>query len=104
MSFSEGYLYYLELNMKNEDLQNLNIRKGLSLAIDRQDICDNVLKDGSIPATGFVPTGLSYNGANEFRQTSKATGKYTTYDLTAALEAIDAGLKELGKDSIIDQA
>ncbi|MBO6047552.1 MAG: peptide ABC transporter substrate-binding protein [Erysipelotrichaceae bacterium] len=100
LSFSEGYLYYLELNMKNEDLQNLNIRKGLSLAIDREDICNNVLKDGSIPATGFVPTGLSYNGAKEFRKTSKATGKYTTFDLTAAQEAIDKGLKELGKDSV----
>lgn len=100
LSFSEGYLYYLELNMKNKNLQNANIRKGLSLAIDRDDICNNVLKDGSVAATGFVPSGLSYNGADEFRATSKATGKYTTYDLKAAQEAIDAGLKELGVDSI----
>ena len=58
-SIKEGYLFYLQLNFGNSDLQNLNLRKALSYAINREDFVHNVLKDGSPAATGFVPSGLS---------------------------------------------
>ncbi len=96
-TYSEGYLFYLQLNLNNEVLANANVRKALSLAIDRTDFADNVLKDGSKEASGFVPTGLCINEGTDFRD--KASD-FTSFDLAKAQEALDAGLKELGKDSI----
>ena len=58
-NISEGFLFYVQPNLENADLANLNVRKALSLAINRKDLCENVLKDGSQAAKGFVPSGLS---------------------------------------------
>ena len=96
-TYSEGYLFYLQLNFNNEVIANANIRKALSLAIDRTDFADNVLKDGSKEASGFVPTGLCINDGTDFR---KQASDFTAFDLAKAQEAFDAGLKELGKDSV----
>lgn len=96
--FSDGFLYYLQLNFENTDLANLNIRKALSYAINRQDFTDNVLKDGSKPATGIVPSELSKGpDGKDFRE---ASGTYTDYNVEQAQKYLDQGLKELGKDSI----
>lgn len=96
-TYSEGYLFYLQLNMNNTTIANANIRKALSLAVDRTDFTDNILKDGSKEADGFVPTGLCLNSGTDFRSKAK---DFTTFDLTKAQEALDAGLKELGQSSI----
>jgi oligopeptide transport system substrate-binding protein len=99
-TYSEGYLFYLQLNMKTASLNNYNVRKALSLAINRTDFAKNVLKDGSKAATGFVPSGLSESPeGTDFR---KDAGSYDSiaYNVKDAQAALDAGLKELGTDSI----
>lgn len=96
-TYSEGYLFYLQLNLNKDVLANANIRKALSLAIDRTDFADNVLKDGSKETSGFVPTGLCLNDGTDFRDQAS---DFTSFDLAKAQEALDAGLKELGKDSV----
>ena len=58
VSFNEGYLFYLEINEKNTDLANNKIRQAISMAIDRDDLANNILKDGSKAAAGFVPREL----------------------------------------------
>lgn len=98
VQINEGYLFYLQLNLGNEDLANENVRKALAAAIDRDDFCEHVLKDGSKPAGGFVPAGLSISPAGEdFRAQA---GSYVSYDAAEAQKLLDAGLKELGKKSI----
>ena len=57
-TFNEGYLFYLQLNFKNNTIANKNVREALAYAINRKDLCDNILKDGSQPATGFVPAQI----------------------------------------------
>lgn len=70
----------------------------MSYAIDRQDFTDNVLKDGSIPATGFVPSRLTNRpDGKDFRETS---GTFTAYDMKKAQEYLDAGLQKFGVDNI----
>lgn len=97
-NLSGGYLFYLSINFKNSDLANANVRKALSLAINRDDFADNKLKDGSKATKGFVPTGLSIGpDGKDFRDTTDSFGKY---DVKEAQAALDAGLKELGKKSI----
>ena len=94
----EGYLAYLICNFKANTTANKNLRHALSYAINRKDLCDNILKDGSQPATGFVPAQLCKSpSGKDFREES---GKYVDYDVKKAQEYLDAAKKELGTDTI----
>ena len=94
----DGFLFYISVNFQNSDLANLNVRKAISLAINRKDLCENVLKDGSQVAGGFIPSGLATSPDGvDFR---KDSGNFTSYDKKKAQEPLDEGLKELGKDQI----
>ena len=94
----EGYLAYLICNFKADTTANKNLRHALSYAINRKDLCDNILKDGSQPATGFVPAQLCKSpSGKDFREES---GKYIDYDVKKAQEYLDAAKKELGTDTI----
>ena len=94
----DGFLFYISVNFQNGDLANLNVGKAISLAINRKDLCENVLKDGSQVAGGFIPFGLATSPDGvDFR---KDSGNFTSYDKKKAQESLDEGLKELGKDQI----
>ena len=97
-TFNEGYLFYLQLNFKNDTVANKNVREALAYAINRKDLCENVLKDGSKAATGFIPSQLSTSPAGkDFRDDAD---KYVSYDQKKAQEYLDAAKKELGTDTI----
>ena len=97
-TFNEGYLFYLQLNFKNNTIANKNVREALAYAINRKDLCENVLKDGSKGATGFIPSQLSTSPAGkDFRDDAD---KYVSYDQKKAQEYLDAAKKELGTDTI----
>ena len=94
----EGYLAYLICNFKADTTANKNLRHALSYAINRKDLCENVLKDGSMAATGFVPSQLSKSPAGkDFRDDAD---KYVSYDQKKAQQYLDAAKKELGTDTI----
>lgn len=61
-------VYYVIFQNDDEILGNENIRKALSLAIDREAIVDQILKGGQLPATGFVPPGSSPDMSVDFRE------------------------------------
>ena len=53
------YLYFLKFNQDaNEALANVDARKAISMAIDRQSLVDVILNDGSVPAEGYVPSNF----------------------------------------------
>ena len=55
-STGSGYLWYVSPNISAvEELQNLNIRLAMTMAIDREAITNDVLKDGSIATYTAVP-------------------------------------------------
>ena len=94
----DGFVYYLSVNFRNSDLANSNIRHAISLAINRDDLCENVLKDGSRGSTGYVPSQVSMSpSGTDFRDDA---GKILYYDLKEAQSKLDAGLKELGKSEV----
>lgn len=102
-SLDGGFLWYLFVNFTSKDMANLNIRKGLSAAINREDFATNVLKDGSVAAKSFVPAKLATStDGKDFTEDCgdliKKNG--VDFNLEKAQAYIDAGLKELGKDSI----
>ena len=97
-TFNEGFLFYLNLNFKVKSIADKNVREALSYAINRKDLCENVLKDGSRAATGFVPSQLSKSPAGkDFRDDA---GDLVGYDVKKAQEYLDAAKKELGTDTI----
>ena len=86
---------YIQFNTQKSDkgLDNANIRLGLGMAIDSQSLCDNILKDGSVPATGLVPTTIAGANGEKYRD---AAGDIVGYDPDAAKEAFEKGLQETG--------
>ncbi len=94
----EGYLWYLQPNFENEIGANENFRMALAYAVNKQDLVDNILKDGSIPGHGFAPTSLATGpDGKDFRETA---GEYNMFDEAKAQEYFAKALEELGTDSI----
>lgn len=94
-AYDSGRSVYLRLNYKNKVLQNEKIRQALSSAIDRETFANNVLKDGSVAATGLVTNGIAGANGKSFREIAGNTLVYG-YDETKAKELFASGLSELG--------
>ncbi|UOF91208.1 peptide ABC transporter substrate-binding protein [Fodinisporobacter ferrooxydans] len=84
--------YMLEFNTQKKPFDNVNIRKALSLAIDRQSLVKDVTQQGETPAYAFVPPGdPGKNG--DFR---KEGGDLFKDDVAQAKQLLAQGLKEEG--------
>lgn len=61
-------IYYYGLNLTQPPFKDtpIELRQALSMAIDREILTDKVLKDGSIPAYGWVPPGTLGYELNEY--------------------------------------
>lgn len=93
-------IYFLKLNQTTSDaLNNKNIRKAISQAFDKQALVDEVLNDGSVAATGFVPKNFVKmpETGEDFRA---ASGDLSTFDLETAKSNWEKGLKEIGKEKV----
>lgn len=101
-SYLEGYLWYLQFNLNNKDLQNVNLRKAIATVVDRVDLTENVLKDGSVPIGGFVPQQFAAGpDGKDYSATAKKFYEAVGDDgLKAATEYWDKAKKELGVDSL----
>lgn len=63
-----GTTYYLVFNQENDILQNRNIRKAISLSLDRPQITNQILRDGSKPAYALVHPAIMAIGNKSFRE------------------------------------
>lgn len=92
----------LELNQnKVKAFKNLKIRQAFSYAINRQQLANNILKDGSIPAKGFVPSGMGTNPKTGAQFEDDAYVKSgVSYDLQKAKLLLKQGYRETGTKSI----
>lgn len=52
-------VYFYRFNTKRPGLGDKRVRQALNLAIDKQKICEFVTKAGEVPATTYVPPGMS---------------------------------------------
>ncbi len=86
--------WYIEYNVKRKLFSSAKVRQALGMAIDTKSLCDNVLRDGSVPATGFVPSAIS--GANG-KSYGEARGDIALkYNVEKAKQLLAEGLKEEG--------
>ena len=84
---------YLQFNLDDPAMANLNIRKALGYAIDRSILADTILADGSTAAEGLVSFGVSGDGTKTFRELN---GNLSPFDADLAKEYWDKGVEELG--------
>lgn len=74
--------YYLLVNMTDDTMADANLRRAISLAINRQAICDTCFEGkGATPADNIVPHGI---GGYE-----EGAWAYAKYDKDAAVEILD---------------
>lgn len=97
-SYSDGTEFHMLFNTNNEVLANANIRKALSLAIDREAFIAAIAKGSNQVATSFT-TGV--NGVNGTPFRDDVLAEYDELfkknaDPDAAKEAWNKGLEELG--------
>ena len=92
-----GTYYYNLNNIQTADgknpFTNANIRKALSMSIDREGLVTNITKGGQIPAEGMVPFGLMDDTGKEFRE---GNGNLIKYDPEGAKALLEKGLGEMG--------
>lgn len=85
--------YYYAFNTKKKPFDNVNIRKALSMAIDRNAIVTSVAQGGQKPAYGLVPPGIPDADGKDFQANG---GDYFKEDVAQAKELLAKGLKEEG--------
>ena len=101
-STGAGYLWYVSPNISAvEELQNLNIRMALTMAIDREAITNDVLKDGSIPTYTAVPMQFAAGpDGSDFSEDQEMFSDVCATDPEKAADFWAKGLEELGTDSV----
>jgi len=83
----ENSTYYLIMNMEDKYLKNADLRKAVSLAVNRQAICDTVFEGTREPADNILPPGIAGY--------QKGAWVDSKYDVEAAKQALaDAGFPE----------
>ena len=101
-----GYMWYLsfsqtEKNAQNGKLANANLRLAITNAIDRDNLVDNYVMDGSLATYTAVPPqfAASSTTGEDFSADQDAFLDYVGYDPEKALEYFEAAKAELGVDS-----
>ena len=91
--------YYLSMNLNKAPFNNKNVRKALSLAIDRDYVANTVMQGTYTPAYNYVGTGVDDVDPGKFLENSKAANGGKTYiseDHKANLEEAKKALAEAG--------
>ncbi len=101
-----GYMWYLsfsqtEKNAEGGMLANANLRLAISNAIDRDNLVDNYVMDGSLATFTAVPPqfAASSTTGEDFSANQDAFTDYVGYNPEKAAEYFEAAKAELGKDS-----
>ena len=94
-----GYLWYVSPNMSAvPELDNQNIRMALTMAIDREAITNDVLKDGSIPTYTAVPLQFATGpDGSDFSEDQTKYSDVCAFDAEKAADYWKKGLEELGE-------
>jgi ABC-type oligopeptide transport system substrate-binding subunit len=90
---------YLQFNTKKKALNNVDLRRAVSYALDRKNLTKRVLQDGAQPAKAFSPNGLVTDPKTGKDFTSEVTEKIT-YSPKKAKAYLKKALKAIGKKQI----
>ena len=90
--------YYLSMNLNKEPFNNVNVRKALNLAIDRDYIANVVMQGTYSPAYNFMGPGVVDSEGMFFDNAVEANGgkPYISEDYEANLEEAKKALADAG--------
>ena len=86
--------WYLMFNSKVDGLNNENLRKAIAYSIDRKELTDKILKDGSIPANTMVQKGFSFDPTDSKKDFVDEVPQGYSYDQAKAKEYWDKAKAE----------
>lgn len=88
-------------NGKDTPLKNENLRKALALGIDKENLVNNIVADGSKPLNGAITEGFVSNPktGEDFREEA---GDVMSYDKDQALVYWKKAQEELGEEITLD--
>ena len=102
--FGDGYkisqadtsrVYQIAFNFKTPALQDVNVRRAISMAIDKENFCKVLLDGNGTPAIGAFPANLTFGGDKVHA---------ATYDLDGAKKLLaDAGWTDTDGDGYVDK-
>lgn len=101
VSWLEPSIFWLKFNQKdNPALQNVDIRKAIAQAINKEDYVNSVLNNGSIVANFAVPKDFVKNSESgeDFREMNG--DELLPYNLGEAKKSWEKGLEALGTDTV----
>lgn len=87
--------YFYRFNTTVKPFNNVKVRRALTMAINRQELIDNVTLGGQFPAYALVPSIPDAKG--DFRENG---GNYINENLDEAKKLLEEGLKEEGMDKL----
>ncbi len=88
--------YFYRFNTTKKPFNNVNVRRALSMTIDRKTIVESVAQGGQTPAYTLTPYGIA-DVSGDFTQN---TGELFKYDPTEAQKLLAQGLQEEGMDKM----
>ena len=88
-------VYQAAFNFKTPELQDLNVRKAISMAIDKENFTKVLLNGNGAPAIGPFPANLTFGGDKV---------QTVSYDLDGAKKILaDAGWSDSDNDGYVDK-
>lgn len=92
VSVDRGATFLMLYNTRQPFFSNSKVRKAISLAIDRDSLASDVLKNSSRPAKGMVPDSIVGSRHEPFRKKAK---DLLDYNPEQAKELLEEGMREL---------
>lgn len=99
----DSYVYWLKFNQKRDgkttDVANVELRKAIAQAINKEALADTVIANGATAINGEIPKGFAQNPqtGKDFREDS---GDHLTYDVAEAKEHFAKAKQQLGKKEL----
>ena len=100
-TLASGRIGFIQYNQKDATTGNRDLRTALSLAINRKQLTQKVLKNGSLPATTFAVRHMKRNPQTKADFTKDATVAGTTdYAPAKASKLFQSALKQLNRSKL----
>lgn len=95
VSLEKAGTTYLTYNQTKKEYQNENVRKAISLVLDRDSIVNEILADGSVAPKGLVPSDMSFS-PDTHEDFAKEAGDLVKTDVNEAKALWSKAKTELG--------
>lgn len=90
---------YVQFNMDNELVADVNFRKALTLAIDRKMIVDQILRNGTNPAPAYIAPTFRFSTGESVRQSDEYGNMVEEFEIdpnAAKVEEAKAYMEKAG--------